>query len=123
MRDRQNGPITEQMKGPITEQRTSLRPQPPAVQAGLKVVNIDAPTRRANHSEVTTGSDVDSLGSRNRKSHDADREQWEELSRCGVWRRSCSNKLQVSEHLNAASVITSIYSQFNTLVINSLILI
>lgn len=31
------------------------------VQARLQVVHIDGATRRANHSKVATGSDVDSL--------------------------------------------------------------
>lgn len=34
------------------------------VQAGLQVVDVDAATGRANHSKVTTGSDVHSLGTK-----------------------------------------------------------
>ncbi|TNN24992.1 hypothetical protein EYF80_064880 [Liparis tanakae] len=43
-----------------------------AVLAGLQVVGVDAAAGRANHSEVTAGSDVDGLGG-DRKSRDHER--------------------------------------------------
>ena len=43
-----------------------------AMEAGLQVVHVDAAAGRANHSEVTTGSDVDGLD-RYKKSRDPDR--------------------------------------------------